>query len=81
MTKNKYIQIRNANKIFKDKIFKARGHDFRLLLEELKNKVSPSEYNQLVKIDKVFREKYGDYEILVEVHPSKIKIVDILEDR
>ena len=80
MSKPQYIQIRNAEKIFKHKIFKIRGHDFPELINKIKNKISPREGIELMKMSNNFEEKWGDYEIYIQVYPSKIKIVDMLED-
>lgn len=76
----KYIQIHNANKIFEHKTFKLRGHDFAELMDRIQDKISTREGAELVKMHNLFEEKWGDYEVYIQVYASKIKITDLLED-
>ena len=75
----KIIQIKNAKKIFKRRIFKIRGHDFPKLLDKISKKISTNEGVRLLKVDNYFRKKWGDYEVYIKVHKNKIEFIDFLE--
>lgn len=79
MMKNKIVQMKNPQKVFKDKTFKLRGHDFLFLLDKIKDKITVLEAVNLMKADEYFRQQYGDYEVFVHVNKFNVKFVDFLE--
>jgi len=75
--KDKSIQIKKANKVFKHKYFKMTGHDFLKIIDTIQNKISVAEASQLVHMHNTLEEKYGDYEVMIKVYPSRIKIINL----
>lgn len=76
----KFIQIKNAKKVFKHTLFKLRGHDFLKLIAEVSKKVSVKEGTALINAHHNYEARSGDYEIYIRVFPGKIEIVDMLND-
>jgi len=77
---SKSIQFKNADKIFKHKYFKLRGHDIIRFADEYKSKITLDEWMRLSKHFHNLRERWGDFEVYIKVYPSKIEIIDFLED-
>jgi len=75
----KTIQIKNAQKKFKKHFFKMMGHDFLRVFGDVGYKLNSHEMKLFKGLHKSLTEKYGDYEVYVEVLPGKIKVT-LLED-
>ena len=74
-----FIQIKNAEKVFRHKTFKLMGHDFPRFIEQIKNKVSVKEGLELIQLNEKLHFEAGDYEVYIRVHPNKIEIVKFYE--
>lgn len=75
----KTIQIKEAQKVFRKHYFKMCGHDFDRILADVSSKLNTKELISFSKLDRNLREKYGDYETVVEVLKDKIKVT-LLEE-
>ena len=77
--KSKYIQIKNAKKIFRKHFFKMLGHDFPRVYNDVGSKMSLPEAQSFSKYHSILTNEAGDYEVYVEVLPNKIKITKFYE--
>jgi hypothetical protein len=68
------IELKNAKMVFPYAIAKYRAHDMMILIEEKKNIIPIKAGLKIMKHINYLSDKYGDFEVLIERFPSRIKI-------
>ena len=77
---NKFIQIKNAEKIFFKHNFKLSGHRVIFFLDNIAHKLTTIEYDRLKKYLINSRDEHGDFEFYIKVHPGKIEIINFQKE-